>query len=90
MIKFNTWPPPESWTEVVVTWKTMLDNADYNPNLILDWIEKTPGGRYHLHGWEDFQRYPRHGIGIGGVDGFAFRFENEKDAVLFKLRWGIS
>ena len=90
MIKFNTWPPPEGWIEVVVTWKIMLENPRFNPNKIVDWVDSTPGGRYHLHGWEDFQRFPRHGIGVGGTDGFAFRFENEKDAVLFKLRWGIS
>lgn len=65
----------------------MLDHADYNPNLILDWLDKTPGGCYHLHGWEDFQRYPTHGIGVGGVDGFAFRFERPEDATLFALKW---
>ena len=89
VIKYNTWPPPEGWTQVVVTWKIMLENPKHNPNLILDWVDTTPGGRYHLHGWEDFQRYPRHGIGVGGVDGFAFRFERREDAVLFKLRWEI-
>jgi hypothetical protein len=90
MIKYNTWPPPEGWSEVIVTWKTMLENPQYNPNLILDWVDKTPGGRYHLHGWEDFQRYERHGIGVGGIDGFAFRFENEQDAIMFKLKWSHS
>ena len=87
MIKFNTWPPPEDWTEVVVTWKIMLENPRFNPNKIVDWVDSTPGGRYHLHGWEDFQRFPRHGIGVGGTDGFAFRFEDPRDAVLFRLKW---
>jgi len=87
MIKFNTWPPPEGWTEVVVTWKIMLENPRFNPNKIVDWVDSTPGGRYHLHGWEDFQRFPRHGIGVGGTDGFAFRFEDPRDAVLFRLKW---
>jgi hypothetical protein len=86
MIKYNTWPPPD-WTEVVVTWKIMLENPQFNPNKIVEWVDATPGGRYHLHGWEDFQRFPKHGIGVGGVDGFAFRFEDDRDAVLFKLKW---
>jgi hypothetical protein len=87
MIKFNTWPPPEDWAEVVVAWKIMLENPRFNPNKIVDWVDSTPGGRYHLHGWEDFQRFPKHGIGVGGTDGFAFRFEDERDAILFKLKW---
>jgi hypothetical protein len=65
----------------------MLDNSDYGPNAIIEWVNTTPGGRYHLHGWEDFQRFSSHGIGVGGIDGFAFRFENKSDAVLFALRW---
>jgi len=24
---------------------------------------------------------------VGGVDGFAFRFEDPRDATLFRLRW---
>jgi hypothetical protein len=87
MIKFNTWPPPEDWAEIVITWKIMLENPRFNPNKIVDWVDSTPGGRYHLHGWEDFQRFPKHGIGVGGTDGFAFRFEDERDAILFKLKW---
>jgi hypothetical protein len=87
MIKFNTWPPPEDWAKIVITWKIMLENPKFNPNKIVDWVDSTPGGRYHLHGWEDFQRFPKHGIGVGGTDGFAFRFEDERDAILFKLKW---
>ena len=87
MIKFNTWPPPEDWPEIVITWKIMLENPRFNPNKIVDWVDSTPGGRYHLHGWEDFQRFPKHGIGVGGTDGFAFRFEDKRDAILFKLKW---
>jgi hypothetical protein len=66
----------------------MLANADYNPNKVIAWVNDQPGGRYHLHGWEDYKRFPRHGIGPGGVDGFAFRFENQADAMVFALRWG--
>jgi len=87
MFKYECWPPPQDWTEIVISWQTMLDNADYGPNAIIDWVNKTPGGRYHLHGWEDFQRFPSHGIGVGGIDGFSFRFEDPRDATLFRLRW---
>ena len=31
-------------------------------------------GRYHVHGWQS-------------TKGFAFRFEDPRDAVLFKLTW---
>jgi hypothetical protein len=65
----------------------MLDNSDYGPNAIIEWVNQTPGGRYHLHGWEDFKRFHSHGIGVGGVDGVAFRFEDPRDATLFRLRW---
>jgi hypothetical protein len=87
MTRIETWPPPKDWTEIVVSWATMLEHADHAPNDIIAWLDKTPGGCYHLHGWDDFQRFPRHGIGVGGVDGFAFRFENPQDAMLFALRW---
>jgi hypothetical protein len=52
----------------------MLDYADYHPHMITDWLDHAPGGRYHLHGYQ-------------ATEGFAFRFENPEDAVLFALRW---
>ena len=73
MKRIDMWPPPY-WTEVVVTWETMLANADRAPNAILEWVEKQPGGEYHLHGYKS-------------TEGFAFRFRREKDATLFRLRW---
>ena len=74
MTQIETWPPPEDWTEIVVSWQTMLDNSDYAPNAILKWLDKTSGKCYHLHGWKS-------------TEGFAFRFENPHDAMLFALRW---
>lgn len=81
MLKVDQWPPPEGWTEVVIPWSQMLrpwplliDSNDTLPNTILSWVEKTPGGRYHLHGWRS-------------SEGFAFRFEQPQDASLFALRW---
>ncbi len=74
MNQLETWPPP-AWAEVVVTWNTILENADYNPNRITAWCNEYPGhGRWHLHGYKH-------------TEGFAFRFEDERDAVIFKLRW---
>ena len=75
MIKHDCWPPPD-WTEVIVLWQTMLDHADYSPNKIIAWVDQTPGGQYHLHGYKN-------------KEGFAFRFKNPKDALLFKLRWSV-
>lgn len=75
MTKIELWPPPD-WTEVVILWPTMLDRDARSPHVILDWVDRAPGGCYHLHGHE-------------GVKGFAFRFENPEDAILFKLRWSV-
>ena len=74
MTQIETWPPPEDWTEIVISWQTMLDSSDYAPNTILKWLDKTPGKCYHLHGWKS-------------TEGFAFRFQNPHDAMLFALRW---
>ena len=74
MIKLHDWPPPP-WTEVVVTWEIMLANADRAPNNITDWCYRYPGhGRWHLHGWQS-------------TEGFAFRFEDARDATIFRLSW---
>lgn len=74
MNRLDAWPPP-AWTEVVITWTIMLNNADRNPNAITDWCEKYPGhGRWHLHGYRS-------------IEGFAFRFEDARDATAFGLNW---
>jgi hypothetical protein len=52
----------------------MLDNADYRPNAIEWWCQENVQGRWHLHGYRQ-------------TEGFAFRFEDPRDAVLFRLRW---
>ena len=77
MKKIECWPPPE-WTEVVITWNDILH---YRPTFfhgrirsILDWVDRMPGSRYHLHGYNS-------------TEGFAFRFEDPKDATYFKLKW---
>jgi len=74
MNKLDAWPPP-AWIEVVVSWKTMLNNADCSPNTITEWCNNYPGhGCWHLHGWRQ-------------TEGFAFRFEDARDATAFKLTW---
>jgi hypothetical protein len=77
MEKIDQWPPP-NWTEVVIKWEQMLESPDYNPNIIVTWVDHVSGGRYHLHGYNT--RY-------NTAEGFAFRFEDPKDATLFALRW---
>ena len=73
MEKLDKWPPPD-WPEVVIKWEQMLESPNYNPNMIVTWVDHTCGGRYHLHGYQN-------------AKGFAFRFEDPKDATLFALRW---
>jgi hypothetical protein len=41
----------------------------------MEWLDSAQGSGYHLHGWY-------------GTLGFAFRFPDPKDAVVFALRWG--
>jgi len=74
MKQLEIWPPPP-WTEVVISWDTMLTHADRNPNDITEWCYRYPGhGRWHLHGYKS-------------TEGFAFRFEDARDATTFKLTW---
>ena len=69
------WPPPEGWEEVVITWDSVFSTDKLHIPEIIEWLDKTPGGKYHLHGWK-------------GQDGFAFRFEDAHDATYFRLIWG--
>ena len=74
MKQFTGWPPPD-WTEIVVTWDTMLHSDDHNVHEIQEWVDRMPStGRYHLHGWKS-------------TEGFAYRFEDPKDAIIFAVRW---
>jgi hypothetical protein len=74
MKKYVKWPPPAEWEEVVITWDIMLSSGRHTPPVIIEWLETAPGGRYHLHGWRS-------------KEGFAFRFEDPKDALYFRLIW---
>jgi len=77
MKRYEAWPPPD-WSEIVVSWDTMLERSDMAPNEITEWCCRMPGhGRWHLHGYKS-------------TEGFAFRFEDQRDATMFQLRWGMS
>jgi hypothetical protein len=53
----------------------MLDASDHVPNDIIAWCHQYDSkGLWHLHGWQ-------------ATEGFAFRFENARDATAFGLRW---
>lgn len=68
------WPPPD-WSEVIVLWKDIMDmKFSGRAREMLDWVDKTEGGNYHLHGYKS-------------TEGFAFRFENPYDAIVFRLKW---
>jgi len=73
MTKVELWPPP-AWTEVIILWKDITEGPRYPIKEILEWLSSHPGGRYHVHGYKS-------------TEGFAFRFESENDATLFRLRW---
>lgn len=74
MEQLKLWPPPE-WTECVVTWDSILESKEVHPQELYDWCDGHPSpSRYHVHGWRS-------------TYGFAFRFENPHDAILFKLIW---
>jgi hypothetical protein len=68
------WPPP-GWHECVVSWKYITETKEIRPQELYDWCKNHPSeGRYHVHGWQS-------------TEGFAFRFENPHDAIMFKLTW---
>lgn len=64
------WPPP-NWEEIVVTWEWIMASRRHDINELYKWVNKQPGGNYHIHGND-------HGD-------FAFRFENPSDATWFSL-----
>jgi hypothetical protein len=74
MIQLKHWPPPD-WYECVVTWNSILENPKVHLDDYYTWCDRYAStGRYHVHGWQS-------------TEGFAFRFENLQDAIIFKLKW---
>lgn len=77
MMQLKSWPPPD-WVECVITWAWLMNSYVPNGTIheIYAWCDQHPSeSRYHVHGWQQ-------------TEGFSFRFENPKDATVFKLRWG--
>ena len=73
MDQLMLWPPPE-WYECVVSWDSILESSTH-PQELYAWCDNHPSeGRYHVHGWQS-------------TEGFAFRFEDAYDAIIFKLKW---
>lgn len=74
MKKVEMWPPPNDWTEVIIMWNEVLQHPYIPIRKLLDWVDMAPGGKYHLSGYN-------------ATEGFSFRFERDRDAVLFRLYW---
>jgi len=72
MTKIEMWPPPKRWKEVVVRWTWIFEKESRDINKIIENLNSQPGGNYHLHG-------------KGTHFDFAFRFEDPKDALWFRL-----
>lgn len=79
MIKDESLPFPEHWTQVFVSWKRMLEHQP-DVRQMLDWIENDYKGlaRYQLRGYE---------TSADPTAGFLFYFEDEQDANIFILKW---
>jgi hypothetical protein len=75
MDQLKLWPPPEDWQECVVSWDYLLESKEVHPQELYDWCDNhSSPGRYHVHGWRS-------------TYGFAFRFEDPYDAIVFRLKW---
>jgi len=79
MIKDETFPFPEHWTQVFVSWNRMLEHQP-NVRQMLNWIENDYTGlaRYQLRGYATPE---------DPTAGFLFYFEDELDANIFILKW---
>ena len=74
MQQFEAWPPP-NWHECVVSWDYILESKEVRPQELYEWCDcHHSKARYHVHGWQS-------------TEGFAFRFEDPYDAIIFKLTW---
>jgi hypothetical protein len=77
MIKDDSFPFPAHWTQVFIPWERMLEQRP-NCHDLTNWVEKeyTGFGRYQLRGPE-----------WNPTSGFLFYFEDERDALVFMLKW---
>lgn len=77
MLKDETWPAPDEWTQVFMPWERMLAKQP-DCQTILGWVEK----EYHGVG-----RYQLRGPAEDPTAGFLFYFEDPRDAEMFVLKW---
>ena len=74
MRQLKLWPPPD-WHECIITWEYLINTPGIHVDDYYTWCDRHPSiGSYHVHGWRS-------------TEGFAFRFEDPRDAILFKLKW---
>ena len=73
-VSFAEYGDHDSWEEVIILWQDGFAGPKYPIREILNWIDATEGGRYHLRGFNS-------------TEGFCFRFERPADATHFKLKW---
>jgi hypothetical protein len=73
VIELQAWPPPE-WIKIVLPWSSVLE-SEQSVRDFYKWCHDHPSdGRFHVS------------IDIV-TEKFDFRFEDEKDATVFALRW---
>jgi hypothetical protein len=77
VLKDETFPFPEHWTRVFVSWERMLEHRP-SVHHMLHWVEKEYVG---------FARYQLRGPAQDPTAGFLFYFEDERDANVFILKW---
>lgn len=77
MIKDETFPFPEHWNKVFISWERMLEHRP-DVHELLDWVENKHKG---------FGRYQLRGPNWNPTAGFLFYFEDERDAIVFMLKW---
>ena len=77
MIKDDSLPFPSHWTQVFMPWERMLEQRP-NCRDLTNWVEKEYNG---------FGRYQLRGPDWNPTAGFLFYFEDERDALVFMLKW---
>jgi hypothetical protein len=77
MIKDESFPFPAHWTQVFMPWERMLEQRP-NCRDLTNWVEKEYNG---------FGRYQLRGPDWNPTAGFLFYFEDERDALVFMLKW---
>ena len=77
MIKDESMPFPNHWTQIFVSWDRMLEQ-DPNCLKVIHWIENE---------YKGLGRYQLRGPDWCPTAGFLFYFEDPRDAEIFVLKW---